>query len=171
MRVIKIIKTQLKMRRSDRLSSSVESCVTVADDSQETGKKSGAGEGLDKEKSTTETLDVDFNSASGEEVIYVTADVKEVEQFECPLCSFKSKFKHSYLRHKQKKHELLEESLPCPRSFCSLTFTTRGEKEKHVTGCWLICKRQDCSLKKFSRADKYDQHFRMHRRLDEKMEE
>ena len=172
MRVIKIIKPQLQMRRSDRLSSSaVESFVPVADDAQETGKKSGAEEDLGKEIGTTEILDIDFNSASGEEDIYATADVKEVEQFECPLCSFQSKFKHSYLRHKQKKHEPLEESLPCPRSFCSLTFTTRGEKEKHVTGCWLICKRQDCSLKKFSRADKYDQHLRMHRRLDEKMEE
>ena len=171
-KVNKIIKPSIQMRRSDRLATSDDSRVhLVDDDTQETGEKSESGVDLTKKKGTSEIPDVDFNSASGGEDGHASADESVVQQFDCTVCSFKSKHKHSYLRHQHKKHEPLEESLPCPRSFCSLTFITRGEKEKHVKGCWLICKRHECSFKKFSRPDKYDQHLRMHRRFDEKMEE
>ena len=93
--------------------------------------------------------------------------VEKLALFKCQLCEFKSGYKHSLERHIQKKHELLDEVLYCPRSFCSLTFTTRWAKEQHVAQCLLVCQREECG-KLFDRKDKFQQHIRMHKRMDDK---
>ena len=113
--------------------------------------------------------DVDITEENVEES---TDKVDEISlKFLCSLCSFVSSHKHSLQRHIYKKHRTLEDHLPCPRSFCGLTFATRWEKEEHVAGCWLTCQRVECSGKAFSRPDKYQQHLRMHKRMDEDVEE
>ena len=91
-------------------------------------------------------------------------------EFQCQLCGFKSGHNHSLKRHIVKKHQSLDEMIPCPRKFCSLSFSTRSEKEIHVNQCWLMCPRVECNKKIFSRPDKFQQHIRMHKRMDEKMD-
>ena len=99
-----------------------------------------------------------------------TVELEEVcKKFTCVICSFGSSYKHSMERHMMKIHEQLDELIPCERSFCSLSFDTRWEKEKHMINCWLACPRENCPRKQFSRPDKFKQHLRMHARLDEKM--
>ena len=118
-------------------------------------------------------------SATSETVVDTRAAIEEVQQvneiteklLQCHLCSFKTRHRHSLARHIMKKHEELEEKLPCPRSFCKLTFATRGEKEQHVTQCFLVCNQEPCEFKKFDRPDKYKKHLRMHQRKLEKLEE
>ena len=90
---------------------------------------------------------------------------------QCSLCSFKTSHKHSLKRHIVNKHEPLAVNLPCPRSFCSQTFPTRYEKEIHVPQCYLICSRDECGGKMFIRPDKFQQHLRMHKKMDAKTEE
>ena len=69
------------------------------------------------------------------------------------------------------KHEPLGVSLPNPRSFCSKTFSTRYENETHVPQCCLTCPRDECVGKMFIRPDKFQQHFRKHKKIVEKTEE
>ena len=100
----------------------------------------------------------------------VTGDVI-TNKFQCAQCTFKSNHKHSLGRHVVKKHGTLDNNLPCPRKYCSQTFPTRYEKEIHVPQCFRICPREECNGKKFIRQDKFDQHTRMHIRMEAKMEE
>ena len=93
------------------------------------------------------------------------------KKLSCHICYFKCSQKHSLKRHIVKKHEPLEEQLPCPRSFCNLSFFTRWEKEEHVAKCWLVCQRDICNGKQFRRPEKYQQHLRMHRKQDEKLQD
>ena len=92
---------------------------------------------------------------------------RQLKTFCCSVCNFKCRKKCSLKRHIEKKHKALDPPLPCPRSFCSLFFSTRWEKECHVSQCWLICERDLCHGKKFERPDKYEQHCRMHKKKDE----
>ena len=87
--------------------------------------------------------------------------------FQCQVCEFKSGYKHSLERHIKKKHELLDELLSCFRPFCNLTFSTRWAMEHHVGQCLLVCQREECHGKVFDRVDKFQQHTRMHKRMDE----
>ena len=91
------------------------------------------------------------------------------KKFNCSICSFKTNHRHSLDRHLKKKHEELDENILCSRSFCSLSFTTRSDKEKHTLECWLTCPREQCTGKRFSRPDKFKQHIRMHTVMDKKM--
>ena len=93
------------------------------------------------------------------------------KKFQCTLCDFMSTQKHSLKRHIVNKHEALKSPLSCPRKFCTLTFSTRFEKEVHVSHCYLVCQRKECHSKLFSRPDKFKQHQRMHGRMDQKLEE
>ena len=76
------------------------------------------------------------------------------KKFSCHICYFKCSQKHSLKRHIVQKHESLEEQLPCPMSFCNLSFFTRWEKEEHVAKCWLVCQRDICNGKQFRRPEK-----------------
>ena len=163
-------KIQQQNRRSARLSAD----MTSSADDLSLGESSGSFEPAndrvaavsDKQESAAES-----NKSEESAAVSNKSDDSFSTLFHCSLCSFKSKHRHSLKRHIKKKHEMLEENLSCPRSFCSLTFPTRWEKEQHVSRCWLTCNRELCKSKKFGRPDKYQQHLRMHKRMDEKLEE
>ena len=154
---------ELKMRRSVRLASEPDPC-----------------DGSGVQASPQLHLHVlPHPSASSQTFVETSRAIQEVPQvdentgklLQCHLCSFKTAHKHSLARHNMKKHKALGEKLPCPRSFCKLTFATRGEKEDHVTQCFLVCNQEPCEFKKFARPDKYKKHLRMHQRKLEKLEE
>ena len=92
------------------------------------------------------------------------------KQYSCIICEFKCRRKDGLLRHIVKKHQSLNEPLSCPRSFCELSFSTRWQKESHVAECWLICPQKQCKGKQFRRQDKFNQHLRMHQRMDDLIE-
>ena len=121
-------------------------------------KASSSDESSEDDSYSLDNLDERMNSSS---------DGKTY--FGCSLCNFMTSHKHSLQRHIINKHEVLQDLLPCPRSFCSQTFSTRWEKEEHVAQCWLSCQsqREECQGKVFIRPDKFQQHLRMHKRMDE----
>ena len=130
-------------------------------DSQETGSSTRLGR--------SEVKNTDLNG-DPKDMPTVGSGESQPKKFSCSDCDFKCSQKHSLKRHIVKKHQPLEEHLPCPRSFCNLSFSTRWEKEQHVPQCWLVCHRELCNGKRFRRPQKYEQHFRMHKRKDEWLE-
>ena len=147
----------------------------VEDKAAEDTSEAGDGAGVIKTKEVVErSPENDGVGDNLQESLNNIDQMKEPKvtnrEFLCQLCGFKSGHNHSLKRHIVKKHQSLDEMIPCPRKFCSLSFSTRSEKEIHVNQCWLTCPRVECNKKIFSRPDKFQQHIRMHKRMDEKMD-